>query len=128
MSRSILPIVTIFFIGEVLDAIIYDVFLSGAFQATATLWRPQPKLGWLFFSHFVSSVVFVSIYVIFIANKNMLTSLKYGLLFGLGTGISAGYGTYAVMPVSYIIALAFFLNTMAKTTLGGIVLGFVFKK
>jgi hypothetical protein len=51
------------------------------------------------------------------------TGLKYGLLFGLGAGVSMGYGSYSVMPIPYHMAFTWFLGSVVEATVGGLILG-----
>jgi hypothetical protein len=49
----------------------------------------------------------------------------YGLLFGVAMGIGMGYGTYAVMPIPYSMALTWFLGTVVEATVGGLLAGLI---
>ncbi len=130
MKRTILSIVAVFITWSVLDFVIHGLILNDVYQATAELWRPmdEMKMGLLRVAVLVSSIVFVSIYVRFFAEKGMGPAVQYGILFGLGAGISMGYGSYAVMPIPYDMALIWFLGTVVETTLGGLLLGLMIKK
>jgi hypothetical protein len=130
MKRAVLAIISVFVVWSILDFIIHGLILSATYQATAALWRPmqEMKIGLLYFTVFVSSMVFVFIYARFIAEKGIGTAVKFGLLFGLGVGVSMGYGSYAVMPIPYKMALVWFLGTVVETTLGGLLLGLIIRE
>ena len=85
------------------------------------------KNGLLVFVTLISAFVFVSIYERFFANLGVGTGIKYGLLFGLGAGISMAYGSYAVMPIPYNMAVTWFFGTLIGTTFGGLVLGLIIR-
>jgi hypothetical protein len=38
-----------------------------------------------------------------------------------------GYGTYSMMPIPYCMALTWFLGTVIKAVLGGLLLGAIIK-
>lgn len=130
MKRSVLAIIAVFVLWSALDFIIHGLVLSNAYETTADLWRPmqEMKMGLMRIVVLVSSVCFVLIYVLFFAEKGIGSAVKYGLLFGLGTGISMGYGSYAVMPIPYKMAFVWFLGSVVEATSGGLVLGLIIKK
>ena len=53
--------------------------------------------------------------------------MKYGALFGLGTGVSMGYGSYAAMPITAFIAHIWFFSTLIKMVLAGLIVGVIVK-
>jgi hypothetical protein len=53
----------------------------------------------------------------------MNAALSYGVLLGLAFGLSMGYGTYAVQPIPYIMALTWFLGTLVEFTVAGLLVG-----
>ena len=60
------------------------------------------KMGLMRIVVLISTLCFVLIYSLLIAKKGLGTALKSGLV---GTGISMGYDSYAVMPIPYKIAI-----------------------
>lgn len=129
LKKSILAVVAVFIAWSVLDFVIHGVILKGAYQETAHLWRPmgEMKMGLMYGVGFIASACFVSIYAMLIHPKSLINGLKYGFVFGLGGGISMGYGTYAVMPVPYVLAITWFLGTLVETCVGGVLLGGIVK-
>lgn len=81
----------------------------------------------MFFTVLVAAFFFAYIYAKFFGEKSVGTGLKHGLLFGIGTGISFGYGTYAVMPIPYNLALSWFLGSVVEATVGGLLTGLILK-
>lgn len=130
IKRAVLAILAVFILWTLLDFIIHGVILGSAYQATAALWRPmgEMKMWLIYLSILISSVVFVFIYARYFAKKGIGMGIQYGLLYGIAAGISMGYGTYAVMPIPYYMALTWFLGTLVETTLGGILTGLIIKE
>ena len=129
MKRLFFAIIAVFVLWVVLDYIIHSVLLRAEYQATTNLWRPlaEIKNGLLTFVTLIEAFVFVSIYERFFANRGVGTGIKYGLLFGLGAGISMAYGSYAVMPIPYNMAVTWFFGTLVEMTLAGFVLGLIIR-
>jgi hypothetical protein len=130
MKRIILAVISIFVLWAIIDFIIHGIILSGAYQSTAQLWRPmeEMKTGLMYVTVLISAIVFVLIYQRFFAKKGLISAIQYGLLFGIGAGISFGYGSYSVMPIPYIMAFTWFFGTLIKTTLAGLLLSMVIKE
>lgn len=125
VKKTVLAIIALFILWSILDFVIHGVLLTEAYKATAELWRPmeEMKMGLMRIVVLISAITFVLIYTLFFREKNMKTALKYGLLFGLGAGVSLGYGSYSVMPMPYSMAFTWFLGVLIEATLGGLVIG-----
>ncbi len=130
LKRIILAILAIFVTWSVIDFFMHGLILSTAYHATAQLWRPMDEMnmGLIYLTVLVFSAVFVCIYAWFFGKKGIWRALIYGLLLGIGVGISFAYGTYAVMPIPYYMALTWFVGTIVETTLGGLLLGLIIRK
>ena len=129
MKKTLLAIVAVFVSWQVLDFVIHNVILSSTYAATQELWRPmeEMKMGLMMFVSIVSAACFVLVYNWFFKEKNMMTGMKYGLIFGIGVGISMGYGTYSVQPILYSTALGWLLGTVVETTIAGLITGLIIK-
>ncbi len=126
-KKIILATLAVFITWSILDFILHGYILSSAYQVTAYLWRPMSEMknGLMYVVKLLSALVFVTIYARLISPKNMNYAVSFGVLFGLGTGISMGYGTYSVMPIPYSMAFGWFLGTLVNTILGGFILGWL---
>ena len=130
LKRTLLAIVAVFVAWSVLDFVIHGVFLKSAYEATAQLWRPmaEMKMGLLRVVTFIAAISFVLIYAWLINMKSLSRGLLYGLLYGLGTGVPMAYGSYAVMSITYQIALVWFLGQLAECALAGLLVGAIIKE
>lgn len=122
LKRTILAVLVVFVVWSVLDFVIHGLILQASYTATSHLWRPMPemKTNLLHVVVFIAALAFVLIYSWLVADISIASGLKYGLLFGLASGVSMGYGSYAVMPITYHIALVWFLGKLVEAVLGGI--------
>jgi len=60
-------------------------------------------------------------------NKGIMEGVRYGLYVGLMVSLPMAYGTYAVMPIPYTLALQWFLYGLVTNIILGVVLSFIFK-
>jgi len=125
MRRFVIAVACIFALWATLDLIIHGLILGQDYLSTMGLWRPitEMRMGLIYFTVLIFATVFVTIYVRFFRERGITVAVQYGFILGLGIGISMGYGTYAVMPIPYKMALVWFLGTLFETTMGGLVLG-----
>lgn len=128
MKKFLLATLAVFVAWEVLDFIIHSVILVQMYKDTASLWRPEGeiKMGLMIFVTLISSVAFCYLYDAFVKDKSMANALKFALVFGVSTGVGMGYGTYSVMPIPYLMALAWFLGTVFETAVAGLILGLIY--
>ncbi|MDR4497524.1 MAG: hypothetical protein MRK02_06325 [Candidatus Scalindua sp.] len=129
VKKIIIAIISVFILWSIIDFVIHGIILTDAYEATAKLWRPmeEMKMGLMRIVVLISSIVFVLIYAIFFSEQNIKSGLKYGTLFGIGAGISMGYGSYAVMPVPYSMAFTWFVGVVIEAALGGLLIGVIIK-
>lgn len=130
MKKTLIATVVVFFAWEILDYVIHVIILASSYAETANLWRSaeEMKLGLMYIVVLVSAFVFVSIYDRFVTNRNLQNAIKFGTWFGVGAGISMGYGSYAVMPLTYNIALIWFLGTVVEAVIAGVIVGYLVKE
>ena len=130
MKKTILSILAVFFAWSVMDFVIHGVILKASYEATAHLWRPmaEMKMGLMHVVVFIAASVFVLIYAWLIGGKSLARGLKYGLLYGLAAGVSMGYGSYSYMPITYHIALVWFLGSLVEMTVAGLIVGAIIKE
>lgn len=128
-KKIILASIAVFVGWVVLDFVIHVVILRGAYEQTSTLWRPEGemKTTLMYIVSLISAVGFVLLYAWFVSGKSTMTGLKFGLLLGVIWGISMGYGSYSVMPITYGTALTWFLGTIVEMGFAGWMTGLVFK-
>ncbi len=130
MKRFILAVAAVFISWSIMECLIHGRILMSAYEATPELWRTpeEMKFNLLRLVVLIKSIVFVSIYTRFFLNKNLRAALLYGLLFGIGIGIPMGYGSFAVMPISYLMASVWFHGTLVQTITGGLLIGLIVKE
>ena len=124
-KKTIVAALAVFVAWSALDFVIHGLILKASYEATAQLWRPmaEMKMGVMHLAVLIASIAFVSIYARLVAKRGVGTGLRYGLWFGLATGVSMGYGTYSVMPIPYHMALTWFLGSLVRGAAGGAITG-----
>ncbi|HKI77419.1 MAG TPA: hypothetical protein VKA26_02640 [Ignavibacteriaceae bacterium] len=123
--------IVVFIVYFLLDWLINGVLLQSSYMAeeVAKLMRPEAEIQmWiiivcdLFYAFF-----FTLIFSKGFENKGIMEGARYGLYVGLMVSLPMAYGTYAVMPVPYSLAMQWFLYGLAVNIICGVVLTFIFK-
>jgi len=130
LKRVLLATLAIFVTWQVLDLVIHTVILGGTYQATPTMWRPMEdmKMGLLWSVGAIAAFCFAAVYGWLVRPKSLRAALIYGLLFGIGAGVSMGYGSYSVMPIPYVIAFTWFAGTVVEGLAAGALAGLIIRE
>ena len=129
-KRIVLGIIAVFVAWQVLDFVLHGLVLGRTYQETAQLWRPmaEMKMGLMRVVGVVAAVCFVCLYAWLVRPKSWAMGLSYGLIFGLGTGFSMGFGTYCVIPLPPSLAVTWFIGSVVETAVAGLLVGGIVKE
>jgi hypothetical protein len=128
-KKILLAGVAVFVAWEILDFVIHGLILQSTYATLPHLFRPQAemKMVVMFATVLLAALSFAAAYGWFVNPKGLATGLKYGLVVGFGAGVSMGYGSYAAMPIPYVMALAWFLGLWVEFAVAGLIVGAIEK-
>jgi hypothetical protein len=129
-KKVLLAAIAVFVAWEALDFVIHQMILGPTYAAQPQLWRPaaEMKMGVMFVAVFIAALAFTALYAYFARPKAIGAAIRFGLVWGVGVGVSMGYGTYAVLPIPYSMALTWFLGTVVQACVGGALVGLIVKE
>jgi hypothetical protein len=87
----------------------------------------EMKMSVLRASVLISALAFVLIYSRWVSKKGLAPGIQYGLLFGLASGVSMGFGSYSVMPIPLHMAVVWFLGSVIEAGAGGLIVGWMLR-
>lgn len=121
--------VVVFVLLSVLEFVIHGQLLASEYAKMPNLFRPQEEtMVWLFFvTYAFVAYFFTLIFSKGYERKGIAEGVRYGAYVGFMMVIPMAYGTYAAMPITYALALQWFLYGMFEFILCGIALAIVFK-
>ncbi|MEE9425495.1 MAG: hypothetical protein V3V18_11035 [Methylococcales bacterium] len=129
IKQTIWAVIAVFITWSILDFMIHGVLLKSTYQATANLWRPEDEMNMLLMSAvtLIFSICFVAIYSYLINPKSLVSGIKYGLILGIATGVSMGFGSYCYMPIPLSLAVNWFIASVVELALAGALIGLLVK-
>lgn len=129
VKRFIIASIIVFVVFEVINFFIHDIILAGAYEITAEIWRADmPQKMWIIYlGDLVKSFLFVYIFIKGYANKSWAEGLRYGLLIGLYVSIGMGFGSYAMYPIPFSMAIQWFVYCIIQLIVCGIVTALIYK-
>jgi len=129
-KKYLIAVIVVFIISSILDWLANGVILMSLFSQSAELWRPIDEMKWSL-GHvisFLSILFFTYIYYRLIDRKSVANGIMYGLIYGIAWGLSYGYGTYAYMPIPYLLALGWFLHSVIAFTIFGLIISLIIRE
>lgn len=128
-ARTLIAIVSIFIAWSIVDFLVHGILLQDAYAATAELWRPMEEMKMLLMYgvSLAATICFVLVYVSLVTVKSAAAGIKLGLLFGLASGLSMGFGSYSFMPIPLSMAEAWFGASLIQGLLAGVLVGAIIK-
>jgi len=130
LKRILLATAAIFVAWEVLDFVIHGVILRDAYAATPAVWRPMAeiKMGLMYVVGAIAAFCFAGIYGWLVRPKSLRAAINFGMLFGIGAGVSMGYGSFAVMPIPYLMAVTWFVGTLVQALVAAVLVGLIVRE
>ena len=128
-KRILLAVIAVFMAWSVLDFILHGVLLQSTYEATANLWRPmeEMKMSLMYVVTLLFTGSFVAIYALLVEEKSLGSGIKFGTLFGLASGVSMGFGSYAYMPIPLELAWSWFVGSLVQAIVAGLIVGVIVK-
>lgn len=130
MKRLIGAVIAVFVAIQAMDFLIHGILMAPLYERKPDLWRPEAemKMALMMLVSLLFVICIVLIYDLYFKHKCIRSGLIYGLLLGIGFGVSMGYGTYSAMPIPYGVALGWFLATIVELTIAGAIIGLILKE
>ncbi len=113
------------------DFLIHGFLLKDAYQATATLWRPEAEMHdhmcWMMIGKAMIAIFFTVLFAKGYEGTGMGEGVRFGLLIGL---FSSGgcFLQYAVSPIPSSLMWSWIVLGLIQYIIGGIVVSMVYKK
>lgn len=125
--------VVVFVVMEVLSYLVHGVMLAGTYasEPLKSVFRSQEEMESMMWIMWLMDLIWTYFFVFFFAkgyeNKGIGEGIRYGLYIGLFYSLVVAYSSYAVYPLTYSIALQWFIYGLIINVILGVVASFTFK-
>ena len=116
-----------------LEFLVHHVLLKGAYQETASLWRPKDEIknifGFLIGAEFLFGVLFGIVYAQGYEPRRgpLGQGFRYGLIMGLMLAPLHSFVWYVILPVPTSLCVQWLIAGFAQMVLLGLIASFVYK-
>lgn len=122
--------VVVFVFFALASYLVDGVLLASTYESLKEIWRPDMmSLMWVYYVILlVGSFFFVFIFSRGYEGKGVMEGVRFGLYIGIWMGIGMAYGTYAMIPIPYSMALTWFFAAIIQYIIAGILTALIFGK
>jgi len=122
-KKWIVASVIVFVVYEILNFVIHSLVLMGTYEKMASVWRADmsSKMWIMYVVALLWSFLFVYIFTKGYEAKGWLEGLRYGFWIGLFLNIPMAFNQFAVYPITFNLAIWWFVLGMIQIMVCGIV-------
>lgn len=123
--------VVLYVLAQVLGYLVHQMWLTPVYEELAAVFRPRAEMDQLMWIFFVTSAVWVLVFTyIFVRGregKGIMEGVRFGALMGLFYNLTVSYDSYVVYPITYSLALQWFLSGFVISIILGVVASLMYK-
>jgi len=131
VKRFILASLAVFVVSQIVGFIIHGLILDSAYQATASLWRPEAEMNsmmWIMWvGGLIYSLFFTCIFTKGYEGKGIGEGLRYGFLMGCLISVPMSFSMYVTQPFPFGLAVSWLVCGIISMMIQGIVVAAVYK-
>jgi len=122
-KKWIMASVVVFVVYEILNFVIHSLLLMGTYEQLQSVWREDmsSKMWIMWVSAIFWSFLFVYIFTKGYEAKGWMEGLRYGFWIGLFLNIPMAFNQFAVYPITFTLAIWWFVLGMIQILVCGIV-------
>ncbi len=130
-QRFLIAFIVVFVLLEVLNFLVYSVFMMSSLEAAKTAFRPYEDMASKMWIMYVADIVWSFFFVFFFVKgyekKGVMEGLRFGIYIGLFISFVAAYAQYVVYPLPHSIALQWFIYGLIEMIILGIAAALIYK-
>lgn len=131
IKRFAAAAIVLFIFMFVYESLVHGKLLVQLYLETPNLWRGKDQMmAYMPFNLFIMAMLAIWISFFFTRiykNGGWKNGLRFGLYLGVLSGIQAA-GAYFYLPISATLALVWFLIYLIETTVGGLLIGAIYRE
>lgn len=129
IKKFVLASIAVFITLQLLDFIIHNLLLGATYESLHAVFRPNmmDKMWIMYITSIIFSMLFVYIFTKGYEGKGLFEGAKYGLIIGLVVHLVGSYNQYVVYPITYYLALQWFIYGTLELIIAGFVVAAIYK-
>lgn len=124
--------VVVYVVGNILGFLVHAVLLGDIYASLAGVWRPEEQMMSLMWIMYVTALVYVFVFCYIYTKghegKGVMEGVRYGLLMGLFMSTPMAFDSYSVYPVTFNLALLWFITGVIQWMIAGAIFAAIYKK
>ncbi len=131
MKRFLIAMIGLFIFIFGYETIIHGFLLTNIYSETPSIWRSYDQMvAYMPFN--IGIMALITIWIVFIFTRlfeegGWKNGLKFGFYFGVLSGIQAA-GAWYYLPISGLLAGYWFIAYVVESLLGGLIIGFIYRR
>ena len=132
-KRWLLASLAVLVVIAVLEFVIHGLILSGLYQQTASIWRPQQDMRRVVWMFWIGYLVFAPFFALIYARgyeKGKFgpgQGFRFGLYVGAMLSVMHSFGWYVILPIPIALAFYWFLAILVEFIAAGVAAGWVYR-
>jgi hypothetical protein len=132
-KRWLLASLAVLVVIAVLEFVIHGLILSGLYQQTASIWRPQQDMRQVVWMFWIGYLVFAPFFALIYARgyeKGKFgpgQGFRFGLYVGAMLSVMHSFGWYVILPIPIALAFYWFLAILVEFIAAGVAAGWVYR-
>lgn len=129
IKRYLLASLVAFIVFQVTTFLIHGIILMDEYKALEKIWRPD-MMNWLWLMHTLdipSTLIIVYIFTKGYENRGVAEGVRFGFWLGTLIWIGGGFATWITFPITFSLALKWFLYGVLQMMIVGIVIALIYR-
>lgn len=131
IKRFIMAAVMAFIFVFVYESFVHGHLLAGIYGETPNIWRDYHQMmDYIPFNIAIMAILtlwMTFIFTQFYSNGGWKNGLRFGFYIGILSGMQAA-GAYYYLPISALLAVYWFIASVIECTMGGLIVGLIYRK
>ncbi len=130
-SRYVIGSLVVFVYIFIFEFLFHGMLLTPLYMQAEQLMRPEPEFfgyfHWIVIGELILAFFFCLIFTKGYEGKGIGEGVRFGLLVGIGFGVSSALITYAVHPFPGKLVLAWVIGYPVEMILAGVIIAAIYK-
>jgi len=114
---------------QIANMLVHGVILAGEYKALEKIWRPD-MMDWMWLFNIMgipTTLILVYIFAKGYENRGIAEGIRFGFWLGLLIWIGGAFASWAMFPITFSLALKWFIYGVLQMMLAGVVIALIYR-